>query len=641
MKKILLNIFCIAAMLFTGVNSIASPVTGDADGVVKEILVTQDVKADATLAVLKKIQEAKANGGNATIKFEKGTYHFYPEFAFEKFEFFSNHGDYLTRFAFYLDNMDNLTIDGNGSKFILHGILAPILAENCNNLNIKNMDIDYAEAFHSEGTIVACDSVNKTYDLRISEEYPYEIRNGQLIFLKSYYEHPIGQNYAFDSETKHIAFNSSHMPYMTPKQRKFIDKNSFNVNKEDYIHDVDKFDWYIRNRGIRELTTAEQLEPGLVRIHTDIYNNLKVGWVMIMKGHQGFQRLFAGVKIEECKDVNLEGINLYHAAGMGFLGENSENLDLYKCSSVASNDRYVSVTADATHFSGCRGNLSMRNCVFESELDDGTNIHGAYQLVENILDDHTIGIRAIHHQQLGFIIGREDDEIAIINPDKEYLPHATLTLKSIERVNGRYMILTFKDKLPEDIKKDYLIENLTAYPEVLIENSRFCKNRARALIISTPKKAVIRNNYFSVEMAGIILGGTGFDPYWGECGYASNILIEGNTFRDCGHGNKEIASLIMNSSDDYEGYPIKNIVVRGNKFEQSENWVMNVGRVDGLVFEDNIITNTGTFPQRFKDRAAITVEDSKNISFKRNKYSGKATKMVDYLDDSTEKVKFK
>lgn len=42
--------------------------------------------------------------------------------------------------------------------------------------------------------------------------------------------------------------------------------------------------------------------------------------------------------------------------------------------------RPMSVNADATHFDRCRGLVVMNNCWFEGQGDDGSNVHGHYQV---------------------------------------------------------------------------------------------------------------------------------------------------------------------------------------------------------------------------------------------------------------------
>ncbi len=74
------------------------------------------------------------------------------------------------------------------------------------------------------------------------------------------------------------------------------------------------------------------------------------------------------------RTFSAENVIVHHAGGMGFLFENCSNVDLYKCVVEPSGNRMVSTTADATHFVGCRGKVSLRNCVFHNQLDDAMNV---------------------------------------------------------------------------------------------------------------------------------------------------------------------------------------------------------------------------------------------------------------------------
>ncbi|MGA9638300.1 MAG: right-handed parallel beta-helix repeat-containing protein, partial [Flavobacterium sp.] len=165
------------------------------------------IAADATPAVLAQFMQTDAKTVTE-MKFEKGTYHFYPDKGLEIYAQVSNHNNGLAKTAFPIFNMKNLTIDGQGSTFIFHGIIIPFSIENSENIKVQNVAIDWGMSFHSEGLIVANDPENKTFDMQISDAYPYEIRNGQLYFIKEYYEHNIGQSILFDPKTKGVAYNT-------------------------------------------------------------------------------------------------------------------------------------------------------------------------------------------------------------------------------------------------------------------------------------------------------------------------------------------------------------------------------------------------------------------------------------------------
>ena len=137
---------------------------------------TKDISEDATPSVLRALMNADKKMVRE-IRFEKGTYHFYPDKALEKFCFISNHEDVRAHTAFPIMDMENITIDGQGAEFIFHGIMIPFLIENSKNVTVKNVSVDWAMPFHSEGLVVANDPVKGTFDLQISDAYPYEIRN--------------------------------------------------------------------------------------------------------------------------------------------------------------------------------------------------------------------------------------------------------------------------------------------------------------------------------------------------------------------------------------------------------------------------------------------------------------------------------
>ena len=85
---------------------------------------------------------------------------------------------------------------------------------------------------------------------------------------------------------------------------------------------------------------------------------------------------------------------------------------------------------------------------------------------------------------------------------------------------------------------------------------------------------------------------------------------------------------------------ITNITIRNNTFNQSDNQILEVSNVDGLTFEGNTITNSGTFPQLFPESPVFTVKSSKNVVFRNNKYEGNAKLLVE-KDKSVPNLKFR
>ncbi len=584
--------------------------------------ITTDVAEDATQQVYNTIKQLKEEGATE-LTFEEGVYHFYPEKATERFCYISNHNDVLTHIAFPLDGVADLTIDGNGSTFIIHGRMIPFLVENSSNINIKNLTIDCAEPFHSEATVVAHDKKKKTFDIEISDKFPYDIRNGVLTFTKSYYDHNMGQSMVYDKERVAPIFQTERYGLWN------LRKAEQSVGAETFIYRYkqDNSDTYLRDRNQESALKAVQLKKGLVRIFGAQKQLPPIGSILVTKGDQGTNRFAPAFKMESVDGLNIESVTVNHAGGMAFLFENCADVDLYKCNVVPSNGRMISSTADATHFVGCRGKVSLRSCVFQSQLDDAMNVHGTYQEVMDILGKNSVGLRMGHYQQLGFRIAKVGDKVGVVRLSESFHSRHTLSVKSVEFVNGRYQIITFEEDLPADLMAGDLIENITAYPEILVENCDISRNRARGLLISSPVKTTIRNNFFSTEMEALLLPVE--SGHWFESGNAANVLIEGNTFQDCTNGGMDRGVICFRTDDESENIAFSNIRIVNNQFNHFDDLILELTNIDGFEFSGNTITNSGTYPQQYPGNPVVITQYCKNMIFKDNIYEGNATKMIE------------
>jgi len=582
-----------------------------------------DISEDATPALVSRILQVK-DKPISEIEFEKGTYHFYPDKGFEKFSFISNHGDLMVNTPFPIFNMENLTIDGQGSTFIFHGVMIPFLIDRSKNISVKNVSIDWFESFHSEGLIVANDKAKKTFDMQIDEKYPYYIKNGELVFVKEYYQHTIGQSILFDPERKAISFETDAYTGITTK-KKTDSKRS--LNKINYKYEYDRRDVGFKDIGVEERVKVEELKPGLLRVHGHTKKMPPVGHILSMKGEQGLNRVSPAFRVTHTNGFNALNVNVHHAGGMGIIAENSSDLILDNFNVTPSQGRMVSTTADATHFVGCRGKVVLKNCTFENQLDDASNIHGTYQKIVDVLDDYRIGVRMAHHQQKGFVIGQPNDNLGFVRLSNSFFAYEKSTIKSIEYINSRYQIITLNKKLPVDVRLGDLVENLDGYPDLLVQNCKIRNNRARGLLISNPVNTVIENNFFSTEMEALLIPVE--SGHWYESGNAANVIIKGNTFQDCQHGGKNRGVIRFETDDDNKNIAFKNIEIIDNTFNQFDNLILQVTNVDGLVFKGNTITNSGTFPQLHPNNPAIIIEASKSITLENNDYQGKVKKILE------------
>ena len=104
---------------------------------------------------LAKIKKEVKEGETVTLRFQSGTYHFYPEGAAERTYYISNHDqDNPKKVGLALEDMKSLTIEGNGAEFIFHGQMIPLSLLRSTDCTLQNFSIDFANPHIAQVEIV-------------------------------------------------------------------------------------------------------------------------------------------------------------------------------------------------------------------------------------------------------------------------------------------------------------------------------------------------------------------------------------------------------------------------------------------------------------------------------------------------------
>ena len=99
------------------------------------------------------LREAKKNHASR-IDLPKDTYHIYADEAATQVVCVSNHGfNGYKSAALSLEGMADLTIDGNGSTFVLHGAMDFAIVSNCKNITIRNLTVTCADSCNFQGIV--------------------------------------------------------------------------------------------------------------------------------------------------------------------------------------------------------------------------------------------------------------------------------------------------------------------------------------------------------------------------------------------------------------------------------------------------------------------------------------------------------
>lgn len=504
------------------------------------IKITPDKNTNATLLWKEAFNQAIATN-DKEIFFPRGTYNFYAERTTLKHCFISNNDESVKSIVFYLNGEKDFIIKGDDAEFIFHGRISPFVLENCSNIKISGISIDFSQRFNFEAKTIDCDAKSTLFKV----DGDFRIEKGRLR--------------VFDDGIDN----------MTGK----LMCNAFNMENGEILRNGS---YHLINENIVE-------ENGMLRLPITLRSNETDFFIR----HQA--RHTPAFVIDRSEDVKLANINIYHAEGMGVVGQNSKNILLDNVNTVPKKGKNLSVTDDGVHFSECWGDIILRNCTFIQSLDDAVNIHGMYRRMRKIGD--AILLEACHFQQFGLFDGHDGDTIELLKCDT-MKPYAELKVKSYFPGTRQLYCVELAEPLPAEFEdRDVARIMRPCGMNALIENCRMANNMSRGILLSGCQKGIIRNNKIHSPGHGIYLSGDA--NYWYESGPNKDIEIYNNIFDRCGYtsdgtNSVTVDPIIPQKCDDFCYH--EKVTVRENQFILGEkNLAVSAHSLKELDFKDNTI----------------------------------------------------
>ena len=519
-----------------------------------DYLETYSMGDDATLAFHRALDDCRERGAS-TLIIPEGTYNLYPDYAYERYQYVTNNDASLKRILLDLVEMEDFEIRGENAVLMLHGYMSPISITRCENITISGIHIDYDRTFHTEGKVMA---VGDGYlDVYISEDFPHTFKDGKLRFCDALgNEYPSRHMLEFDAMRREPAFRA---------QDSWINGN---VPMEDLGNDV-------------------------YRVYT--WATATPGNIMVFGADH---RLCPAIVIDHSTGVLLHDLDIWHAGGMGVVGQFATDVELNKVRVVPSpgKNRVISVTADATHFVHGGGYLRLIDCEFFNQTDDASNIHGYYCPVKKVLSDDRLLVAFAHEQQEGQDVFELGSRVEF-QPQNSLIPYAECTVTEITPLNCKYFVITLEGDLSQVKEGDLLCRERG--PEVLIKGCRLGNNRARGFLLGSRLSTTIEDCWFHSSGASIFFEGDGL--YWYEQAGPRNVVIRGNTFENCMYGGPWGSAPISSGggprSDRLECAYNRNILIENNHFILSDPRVLDVFSIDSCVFRNNKIEFSDVYPK--------------------------------------------
>ncbi len=526
------------------------------------------------------------------IVFNRGIWHFYPEQSIKRPYFESNTTDVNPRnCALLFENRKNLVIEGNGSTLIFHEQMQPFTFDNCQNIILRNISIDWNQPLIAQAQVLAVNEKSIRVNIDV-KQFPFRIEEGKLFFGTTIDNlQPWKSTMEFDRDGRFVVPQTG-------------DNGCLGKDWQKYL--------------------AENILPGIVEINFPFERKPALGNYLVMRFAE---RIHSGIFIQNSKNIIIQNVNLYHATGLGALAQFSENItfDGYRAIPNKTKNRYFGGGDDGIQISNCRGLVTIKNCEFAGLMDDPVNVHGTSVKVLEV-SGKQLKCKFMHGQSIGLNWGHADDNIGFIeNNSMQTL--GTGEVASFKVLDNETFMLTLKSPVPAGFEAGDALENLTWIPDLKVTDNHFGSCRARGLLVSTPGKVVIENNVFESSGSAILICGDA--NYWYESGAVTDVLIQNNIFTElCNTSAYQFCEGIISvypeipEMNEKSGQFHRNIWITGNEFHPFDYPVLFAKSVNGISFSNNKLIKSSRFEPHHKRKYTFTFESCKNIGIENNTFDG-------------------
>lgn len=561
------------------------------------------------------LKDIKNCGEEATLVFPKNTYHFFKENSSVRVFHPSNTDSKKfpeKHIAFLLEDIEDLTVDGCGSEFIVHGDMMFLAAVRCKNITFRNFSWDYPTPAIAEMKTIA---VNEKYaDFRMPETQQWRIKG---LDIEWYETSPLtGETYW----KRRNASGAWGVNLLDLEAKTLIRSSRTNTPFTNRIS-VKKLDEHtVRIKYLGKKAPA-----------------VKKNTVFVLCPNRN--RKTSGAFFWESSNIVVEDIQPLYLHGFSWLVQMCRDITFRRCRFMPKKnaDRYITSFADSLHAAGCAGYLHVEDCDFSHDLDDPINIHGSFMRVKEMQDKHTLSLIYCHDQQGGFRQFFEGDKVAffardtLLGAENEKLYTVESATDAADSKDLMTCTVKFREELPsylgEKIGKEgkFVAENVTYTCDVVIKGCTFSYVPTRGILCTTRGKVLIENNEFiGMTMATIFISNDSDD--WYESGPVRDMTIKDNkfwVFKSATGENENKGGVFINpitkggKLPSWENPIHKNITIENNEFIMEHDNAVKARSVENLIIKNNtVIKHTSECTD--ESITAFRFENCKNVVLENN-----------------------
>jgi len=520
--------------------------------------------SEVTVSFSNLLNAASENPKPKSLLLEKGNYVFLSKYANERELYITNtiaddeyskgEKKHNQKIALDLKGINDLEIDFNNSNFILDGKMTNIVIENCENIILKNLNIETVQPDVHKIIILKSSPFYVTF--KIDETSNYKEENGD------YYWYGTDYKMGF-TDLKNTA---SWTPTARPSNYNHVVRNG--------------------SHPFCGVSSIKEIAPRVFKARYIVPKDFEVGQMFYI---YSAVRRNVGIFVDGSKNVKLENVSQRFNYSLAFVAQNSENITLDGLDFSPREGAEIDFCslADFIQICMCRGSVSVKNCNFSSAGDDGCNVHGIHFKVTESVGD-TIVVKFSHPQTYGFNPLRVNDTISFVDP-KTLMELGTSKIIQTEMVDKYYIKLKLSTR-NNPVGVGTVIEDVTACPDF-----EFCDNTlnrivTRGLLVTTRGRVLVENNKFlNTGMSGILISDDALN--WYESGPVRSVMIRGNAFMNC----EDSAILISPENRKFAGFVHENIFIDNNLFVLNSISALNVHSTRNVRMRDNVYKGKPSF----------------------------------------------
>lgn len=303
---------------------------------------------------------------------------------------------------FDLDNVQNFTLEGNGSKILFERPTNGFVSvRDCANIKIKNLSAEWLEHTSTQGRITEINLDEEYIVLDIDEGFPLPADDEWV----KYYNSTHGFGILFDPEEPHL---------------KFIPVDHYMIDKTEPVEGR-KYKITISHSQAGNMKYMETGDRFVIKTAFKAYDFAKAGT----------DGAISAVYVFKCKDITFEGVTVYGSLDVGAsVGQCTGRITFRNYKMLTKEGALLSSNADGISAWLNRAGMVIENCVLEANGDDHINTKGTAAKIKNQIDEYTFeGDTSLLYER--------GDELMFIEPNG----NTVLGTAFVKEVNGNTVVV--------------------------------------------------------------------------------------------------------------------------------------------------------------------------------------------------------